>query len=66
LDEIGDMPLNLQVKLLRALQDMKICRVGGIKPIKMDIRIMAGTNRNLREMVEKGQFRQDLYYRLNV
>jgi PAS domain S-box-containing protein len=66
LDEIGDMPLSLQVKLLRAIQDMKVCRVGGIKPINMDLRIMAGTNRNLREMVEKGQFRQDLYYRLNV
>lgn len=66
LDEIGDMPLSLQVKLLRAIQDMKICRVGGVKPIKMDLRIMAGTNRNLKEMVERGQFRQDLYYRLNV
>lgn len=66
LDEIGDMPLNLQVKLLRAIQDMEICRVGGIKPIKLDLRIFAGTNRNLNEMVANGQFRQDLYYRLNV
>lgn len=66
LDEIGDMPLNLQVKLLRAIQNMEICRVGGIKPIKMDLRIFAGTNRNLSEMVTNGQFRIDLYYRLNV
>lgn len=66
LDEIGDMPLNLQVKLLRAIQDMQISRVGGIKPIKMNIRILAGTNRNLHDMVEKGNFREDLFYRLNV
>jgi PAS domain S-box-containing protein len=66
LDEIGDMPLNLQVKLLRAIQDMKVCRVGGVKAIHMDLRIMAGTNRNLREMVQKGLFREDLFYRLNV
>lgn len=66
LDEIGDMPLNLQVKLLRAIQDMEINRIGGIKPIKVDLRIFAGTNHNLREMAANGQFRQDLYYRLNV
>jgi len=66
LDEIGDMPLNLQVKLLRVLQDKEITRVGGIRPIKVDIRILTGTNRNLSEMINNRQFRQDLYYRLNV
>jgi len=66
LDEIGDMPLNLQVKLLRVLQDKEITRVGGIKPIKVDIRILTGTNRNLSEMISNRMFRQDLYYRLNV
>jgi PAS domain S-box-containing protein len=66
LDEIGDMPINLQVKLLRVLQDMEITRVGGIKSIKVDLRIFAGTNRNLHDMASRGEFRQDLYYRLNV
>lgn len=66
LDEIAELPLNLQVKLLRALQDHEIVRVGGVEPIKVDIRILAGTNRNLMEMVEKKQFRLDLFYRLNV
>lgn len=66
LDEIGDMPLNLQVKLLRVLQDKEITRVGGIRPTKVDIRIITGTNRNLIEMINNRQFRQDLYYRLNV
>jgi len=66
LDEIGDMPLGLQVKLLRVLQDKEITRVGGIRPIKVDIRIITGTNRNLNEMILNRQFRQDLYYRLNV
>lgn len=66
LDEIGDMPINLQVKLLRVIQDMEITRVGGIKPIKVDLRLFAGTNRNLHEMVSRGEFRQDLYFRLNV
>lgn len=66
LDEIGDMPLNLQVKLLRVLQDKEINRVGGEQPIKVDIRILAGTNRNLVEMIASHQFRLDLYYRLNV
>jgi len=66
LDEIGDMPLNLQVKLLRVLQDKEITRVGGIRPIKVNIRILTGTNRNLGEMINNRQFRQDLYYRLNV
>ena len=66
LDEIGDLPLSLQVKLLRVLQDKEILRVGGTKPIKVDVRIIAGTNYNLKEMVEKKLFRKDLFYRLNV
>lgn len=66
LDEIGDLPLGLQVKLLRVLQDKEILRVGGTKPIKVDVRIIAGTNYNLKEMVEKKLFRKDLFYRLNV
>jgi transcriptional regulator with PAS, ATPase and Fis domain len=66
LDEIGDMPLSLQVKLLRVLQDKEITRVGGIKKLSVDIRILTGTNRNLNEMILNGQFRQDLFYRLNV
>lgn len=66
LDEIGEMPLNMQVKILRALQEHEIERVGGITPIKIDVRIIAATNRNLKEMVEKKLFREDLYYRLNV
>ncbi|MEN6460221.1 MAG: sigma 54-interacting transcriptional regulator [Syntrophomonas sp.] len=66
LDEIGDMPINLQVKLLRVIQDMEITRVGGVKPIKVDLRLFAGTNRNLHDMASRGEFRQDLYYRLNV
>ncbi len=66
LDEIGDLPLGLQVKLLRVLQDKEILRVGGTKPIKVDVRIIAGTNYNLQEMVEKKLFRNDLFYRLNV
>lgn len=66
LDEIGELPLNLQVKLLRALQDREISRVGGVRPIKVDSRIIAGTNRDLLEMIAKGQFRLDLFYRLNV
>jgi len=66
LDEIAELPLNLQVKLLRALQDHEVVRVGGVQPIKVDIRVLAGTNRNLMEMVEKKQFRLDLFYRLNV
>ena len=66
LDEIGDMPLNLQVKLLRVLQEKEIERLGGSKPIKVDVRIIAATNRNLEELIKQGKFREDLYYRLNV
>lgn len=66
LDEVGEMPLNLQPKLLRALQEREIERLGDARTTKVDIRIVATTNRSLRVMVEEGKFRSDLYYRLNV
>jgi DNA-binding NtrC family response regulator len=66
LDEIGDLPLNLQVKLLRAIQEKEILPVGTTTPIKIDVRIIAATNRDLRKTVEEGRFREDLFYRLNV
>ena len=66
LDEIGDMPLDLQVKLLRAIQTKEITRIGGIKPIHLDVRIIAATNCNLKAKVADGTFRQDLFYLLNV
>ncbi|GAF66757.1 transcriptional regulator [Bacillus sp. TS-2] len=66
LDEIGEMPLDLQVKLLRVLQEKKYDRVGGTASIDFDVRIIAATNQNLEEMIEKGTFREDLFYRLNV
>lgn len=66
LDEIGDMPLNLQVKLLRVLQEQVIYRVGGRRPIKLDIRIIAATNKDLKHLIAEKKFREDLYYRLNV
>lgn len=66
LDEIGEMPLDLQVKLLRALQEKEIERVGGKSSIKIDVRIIAATNRHLVKEIEAGHFRSDLYYRLNV
>lgn len=66
LDEIGDMPSQMQVKLLRVLQERVYERVGGGKPIKADVRIVAATHRNLETMIEEGSFREDLFYRLNV
>lgn len=66
LDEIGELPLAMQTRLLRILQDGEIMRVGGSKPRKVDVRVIAATNRNLEECVKEGTFRSDLYYRLNV
>ena len=66
LDEIGDMPLHLQVKLLRAIQEKTVQRVGSVKQIKLDVRIIAATNRSLEKDVKSGSFREDLFYRLNV
>ncbi|NLJ59046.1 MAG: sigma 54-interacting transcriptional regulator [Tissierellia bacterium] len=66
LDEIGDMPYDMQSKLLRVLQEHEIQKIGSSKIIKIDVRVIAATRQNLSEMVRKGQFREDLYYRLNV
>jgi two-component system response regulator AtoC len=66
LDEIGDISLNMQLKLLRVLQEGEFERVGGTETIRVDVRIIAATNKNLEHAMEDGSFRQDLYYRLNV
>ncbi|RSK54603.1 sigma-54 interaction domain-containing protein [Bacillus canaveralius] len=66
LDEVGELPLDMQVKLLRALQEKEIYRIGGQAPKKVDVRIIAATNRTLENMIEEGKFRSDLFYRLNV
>ena len=66
LDEIGDMSFNMQAKLLRALQEKRFQRVGGVNKVEVDIRIVASTNKNLEQAMKDGQFREDLYYRLQV
>ena len=66
LDEVGELAQEVQVELLRVVQEQEIERVGGLKPVKVDVRIIAATNRNLKEMVEENLFREDLYYRLSV
>ena len=66
LDEIGELPLFAQAKLLRVLQEKEVTRVGGNAPIPIDVRVITATNRNLEQMVQDGQFREDLYYRLNI
>ena len=66
LDEIGELAPSLQVKLLRVLQEREFERVGGTRPIAVDIRLIAATNKNLEEAIKSGSFRKDLYYRLNV
>ncbi len=66
LDEVAELPLRLQVKLLRVFQDGQIMRIGGVKPVSLDVRVLAATNKDLGKLVQQGNFREDLYYRLNV
>lgn len=66
LDEIGDLPIELQTKLLRVLQEKEVMRIGGTKPRKLDVRVIAATNSNLRQKIQDGTFREDLFYRLSV
>ena len=66
LDEVGDLPMDVQVKLLRVLQEREFDRVGGVAPVRVDVRVISATNQSLETMVEQARFRQDLYYRLNV
>lgn len=66
LDEIGDMPIELQAKLLRVIQNHEYYRIGGVEPIRSNVRIIASTNKNLEKMIQNGEFREDLFYRLNV
>ncbi len=66
LDEIGEMPANMQVRLLRVIQERQVVRVGGEKPVSLNIRLICATNRDLKQMVAEGSFREDLYYRINV
>ena len=66
LDEIGDLPLSTQVKLLRVLQEKEIEKVGDHRPLSIDVRILAATNKDLNRLMEEGRFRQDLYYRIGV
>jgi two-component system, NtrC family, response regulator AtoC len=66
LDEVGDLPMEVQIKLLRTLQERELERVGGNETVKVDVRVVSATNRNLEKMIEEGEFREDLYYRLNV
>ena len=66
LDEIGDLPIELQTKLLRVLQEKEVMRIGGTKPRELDVRVIAATNSNLRQKIQEGKFREDLFYRLSV